>query len=219
MLVRTIVVGPLQCNCTILGCEETGEALVIDPGDEIERILEALRTENLACTGIFHTHAHIDHLGATAPLKEATGASILLHAEDQPLYEHVPDQAALFGFPTPPTAPIDRYIQDGEVLGWGRIRGEVLHTPGHTPGGISLRIAPQSNRAGGADEPDRLFSGDTLFAGSVGRTDLWGGNWDQLLRSIRERLLTLPDETIVVPGHGPPTTIGEERRRNPFLIG
>jgi hydroxyacylglutathione hydrolase len=214
MLLQTFSVGLLQCNCSVLGCPETGEALVIDPGDEAERILQVLARHDLACKTILLTHAHLDHVGAAAPLAAATGAEILLHEADRSLYAKVPEQAALFGFRSPPLAPIDRYLGDGESLGIGRLAGEVRHTPGHSPGGICL-LVPASTEGG--TEPGRLFAGDTLFAGSIGRTDLWGGSHDDIVRSIKERLLTLPDETIVIPGHGGPTTIGEERRWNPFL--
>jgi hydroxyacylglutathione hydrolase len=217
MIFQTFPVGALQCNCVILGCETTREALVIDPGDEVDRILRALKEGGLTLRGIVHTHAHLDHLGATAPLARATGAPIYLHSDDLPLYEHVPEQAALFGFPTPPTMPADRYIRDGESLSWGTVSAEVMHTPGHTPGSVCLRVPWTGDRPGG--EPERVFAGDTLFAGSIGRTDLWGGDFDRILASIRDRLLSLPDETVVWPGHGPATTIGRERRENPFLVG
>jgi glyoxylase-like metal-dependent hydrolase (beta-lactamase superfamily II) len=217
MIFRTFPVGVLQCNCVILGCEKTKEALVIDPGDEVDRILGALRDENLILRGIVHTHAHLDHLGATVPLAQATGAPIYLHADDLPLYEHVPEQAALFGFPAPPVAPADRYIRDGESLSWGTVSAEVMHTPGHTPGSVCLRVPWLGGQSGGVAQPERVFAGDTLFAGSIGRTDLWGGDFDRILASIRDRLLSLPDDTIVWPGHGPATTIGRERRENPFL--
>lgn len=241
--IETFPVGLLQCNCTILASEETGEALVIDPGDEVERILEALRKRNLTCTAILHTHAHIDHLGATAPLARATGARVLLHRDDLPLYEHAPEQAAMFGFNPPPFAPVDRYVKDGESLRIGRVEAELLHTPGHSPGSLCLHLpgagagkredadptgagtgdsqrgAPDTAGAETADTRPRLFAGDTLFAGSIGRTDLWGGDQEAILRSIHRRLLVLPDETVVVPGHGEMTTIGIERRRNPFLVG
>ncbi|MDM7914339.1 MAG: MBL fold metallo-hydrolase [Candidatus Eisenbacteria bacterium] len=223
MIVETFPVGLLQCNCTVLGCEETRRALVVDPGDEVEAILAVVERYRLTVETILHTHAHLDHLGATAPLARATGARVLLHAGDQPLYDHVDEQARLFGFATPPTVPVDRHVADGEELRVGEMRGEVLHTPGHTPGSLCLHLpAPANSPAGAAsprasDAPARLFSGDTLFQGSIGRTDLWGGDTDAILRSIRERLLTLPDATLVVPGHGPSTTIGQERRSNPFL--
>jgi hydroxyacylglutathione hydrolase len=217
MFVRTFPVGLLQCNCTILGCEQTGEALVIDPGDEIERILQVLAEQGLLCKAILHTHAHIDHLGATAPLARATGAPVLLHQQDLPLYEHVAEQAAFMGMAPPLHTPVDQYIGDGESVSWGRLAGEVIHTPGHSPGSICLRVPWNQDRPLLPSEPERVFAGDTLFAGSIGRTDLWGGNERTILDSIRRRLLSMPDETIVIPGHGPATTVGWERRENPFL--
>lgn len=219
MIMETFPVGLLQCNCVILSCEETREALVIDPGDEVERILASLEERGLKVTGILHTHAHLDHIGATCPLAKATGAPILLHAGELPLYQNVAAQADFLGIEAPPVAPIDRYIKDGESIQWGQNSGEVLHTPGHTPGSVCLRVAGFKPDALQGSSPDLLLAGDTLFAGSIGRTDLWGGDYEQILRSIRERLLALPDETVVLPGHGPSTTIGRERRENPFLIG
>jgi glyoxylase-like metal-dependent hydrolase (beta-lactamase superfamily II) len=210
MIQETFPVGLLQCNCTVLGCEETRRAVVVDPGDEPERILETLRRHDLTCQAILHTHAHLDHVGGTQALAEATGAQVLLHGGDQFLYDNVEMQARMFGFPIPRTLPVDRHVQDGEALGFGNHRGEILHTPGHTPGSLCLHLP------GGAP---LLLAGDTLFLGSIGRTDLWGGDTDTILRSITERLLTLPDETIVIPGHGPATTILQERRANPFLQG
>jgi glyoxylase-like metal-dependent hydrolase (beta-lactamase superfamily II) len=185
---------------------------VIDPGDEADRILGALRRLDLTLVGILHTHAHLDHVGATEPVARATGASVMLHPGDQMLYDRVDVQAQMFGFPVPGTIPVDHHVHDGEAIPFGQRSGEILHTPGHTPGSLCLRLD-----RGAAEQPPVLFAGDTLFLGSIGRTDLWGGDMDQILRSIEERLLTLPDETLVVPGHGPPTTIGRERRGNPFL--
>ena len=216
IIVETFAVGMFQCNCSILSSDDTREALVIDPGDEFERILAYLRNHELICRMILQTHAHIDHIGATAPLAKATGAEVLLHGDDRPLYEHAAEQAALFGLTAPPTARIDRYLKDGDTVRAGEIVGEVLHTPGHSPGSISLWV-PWSDEGSGTGEAARLFAGDTLFAGSIGRTDLWGGSTEAILRSIRERLFTLPDDTIVIPGHGESTTIGLEKRENPFL--
>lgn len=212
MIQETFPVGPLQCNCTILGCEETRRALVIDPGDEADRILEALKRLDLTLVGILHTHAHLDHVGATQALARPSGARIMLHPADQFLYDHVDMQARMFGFPIPQSIPVDHHVRDGEAISFGQRSGEIVHTPGHTPGSLCLRVD-----AGAAVQAPTLFAGDTLFLGSIGRTDLWGGDMDQILRSIDERLLILPDETIVVPGHGPQTTIGRERRSNPFL--
>jgi hydroxyacylglutathione hydrolase len=216
MFVRTFPVGPFQCNCSVLGDEETGEALVIDPGDEITEILRVLHDAGLTCRAMFHTHAHLDHVGATAALAKATGAPVLLHEADLPLWEHAPDQAAFMGIESPPMVPVDRYVRDGEFISCGRLRGEVIHTPGHSPGSVCL-LVPWDPDGRAVPEPGRLFAGDTLFAGSIGRTDLWGGSEERILQSIRRRLLPLPDETVVIPGHGPLTTIGQERRENPFL--
>ncbi len=216
MVVETFAVGMLECNCTVLGCEKTGHALVIDPGDDPARILEVLRRRNLTLDAILHTHAHLDHVGATKALAEATGARILLHPADQFLYDRVELQARMFGFPVPETMPVDHHVADGEAVAAGSVQGEILHTPGHTPGSLCLRVPDTTGES--ASAPGRLFAGDTLFLGSIGRTDLWGGDMEQILRSIRERILSLPDETIVIPGHGPATTVGAERKMNPFLV-
>jgi len=216
MILQTFPVGLLQCNCTVLGCEETRRALVIDPGDDPEVIIERLRRLNLKLEAILHTHAHLDHVGATKELAEATGARVLLHRADQFLYDRVELQARLFGLPVPQTMPVDQHIDDGDEISCGNLKGEILHTPGHTPGSLCMHL-PGIGGTGGAEASPRLFAGDTLFLGSIGRTDLWGGDMDAILRSIHERILLLPDETIVIPGHGPLTTVGRERRTNPFL--
>jgi hydroxyacylglutathione hydrolase len=212
MLVTVVPVGALHCNCTILGDPGTGEAIVVDPGDEVEKILAALRRHGLRCTTILNTHAHIDHVGANHALKEATGARVMLHEADLPLYDNLRIQSQWMGglIPEPPRAEVDEHVTQGDRVAAGPLVSEVLHTPGHTPGSICFYVA-------GA-EP-LLLSGDTLFAGSIGRTDLWGGDFDQEIASIRTRLLTLGDTTRVIPGHGPETTIGWERQRNPFLTG
>ena len=150
MIFRTFPVGLLQCNCVILGCEESGEALVLDPGDEVDRILEVLGDEKLTLKLILHTHAHLDHFGATAPLARATGAPVLLHSADLPLYEHASQQAAWMGVPTPAVTPADRYVRDGESLAWGRLEAEVMHTPGHTPGSVCLRLPARAGAVSGA---------------------------------------------------------------------
>jgi glyoxylase-like metal-dependent hydrolase (beta-lactamase superfamily II) len=210
MIVSVVPVGALQCNCTILGDPQAGEAIVVDPGDEVEKILAALRRQGLRCTVILNTHAHIDHVGANYALKDATGARVMLHEADLPLYDNLRMQSEWMGglIPEPPRAEVDQHVGPGDRVSAGAVTAEVLHTPGHTPGSICFHLP-------GGDP--LLLSGDTLFAGSIGRTDLWGGDFDQEIASIRNRLLTLDDTTRVIPGHGPETTIGWERRRNPFL--
>jgi hydroxyacylglutathione hydrolase len=210
VIVTTVAVGLLQCNCTILGDPEAGEAIVVDPGDEPDKVLAVLRRHGLRCTAILNTHAHIDHVGANHALKEATGARVLLHEADLPLYDNLRMQSEWMGgaIPEPLRAEVDGHLSQGDRVRAGTVEAEVLHTPGHTPGSICFHLP------GG--EP-LLLSGDTLFAGSVGRTDLWGGDFEQEIASIRSRLLTLHDVTRVIPGHGPATTIGWERKRNPFL--
>src|SRR5580658_2011874 len=207
MIIETFPVGPLQCNCTILGDEQAGEAIVIDPGDEIGRIHRRLTGLRLKVKQILITHAHIDHVGGALKLKRLTGAPILLNENDLPLLKMMEMQAGWLGMDTPETAPPDESLADGLVVGLEKIPAMVIHTPGHTQGSVCLHFAPLN----------LLVAGDTLFAGSIGRTDLPGGNTGQILDSIHTRLMTLPDETMVLPGHGEGTTIGRERRSNPFL--
>ncbi len=207
MILETFPVGPLACKCTILGDEETREAIVIDPGDEVSHIYKKLTQQGLKLKQIVVTHGHIDHVGGALKLKRLTGAPIYLNENDLPQLEMMDTQAAWLGVETPDTAPPDEGLKDGQVVGLEHYPATVLHTPGHTQGSICLHFAPLK----------LLVAGDTLFAGSIGRTDLPGGDFDQILASLRGRLLTLPDETRVLPGHGPATTIGEERRSNPFL--
>ena len=216
----------LQCNCHILGDAETGEALVIDPGDEVERIEAILARHRLKVRAIVSTHAHIDHVGGLARLAQSTGAPVLMHAADLPLYENLEIQAALLGMPTPPSTKVDDLVKEGDSVRWGRFAAQIFHTPGHSPGSITLYLpaevsadpAPQGATKHSDDESTpHLFAGDTLFAGSIGRTDLWGGSYPQIIDSIREKLLVLPGRTIVLPGHGPATTIAKERESNPFL--
>lgn len=207
MIFESFPVGPLACNCTILGDEQNHEAIVIDPGDEVGRIHRRLTELGLKLKQILVTHAHIDHVGGALKLKRLTGAPIFLNENDLPLLAMMEQQAGWLGVPTPETAPPDEGLADGTIVGLGSLPAQVLHTPGHTQGSICLHFAPMK----------LLIAGDTLFAGSIGRTDLPGGNFDQIIDSIESRLLALPDETKVLPGHGPATTIGEERRMNPFL--
>jgi hydroxyacylglutathione hydrolase len=207
MIIETFPVGPLQCNCTILGDEQTGEAIVIDPGDEIGRIHSRLNDLGLKLKQILVTHAHIDHVGGALKLKRLTGAPILFNQNDLPQIKMMEMQAEWLGIATPETAPPDQSIADGEIVGLASFPAQVIHTPGHTQGSVCLHFAPLK----------LLVAGDTLFAGSIGRTDLPGGNYGQIIDSIQSRLLPLADETKVLPGHGPATTIGAERRKNPFL--
>ncbi|HTQ62788.1 MAG TPA: MBL fold metallo-hydrolase [Candidatus Solibacter sp.] len=212
----TIPVGMLQCNCTIIGDPETREALVIDPGDEVTRILELLGRHRLIVKAIVSTHAHIDHVGGLSKLRQYTGAPILMHRDDLPLYQGMEVQAAFLGVPTPEITDVDQLLKEGDALSWGSFQASVMHTPGHTPGSVCLYLPKD---AGSISIPSpRLFAGDTLFAGSIGRTDLWGGSMAQMTDSIRGKIMLLPDDTIVHPGHGPLTSIGRERDTNPFLI-
>jgi hydroxyacylglutathione hydrolase len=210
MLHEILPVGPLACNCSVVGDDETKEAIVIDPGDEIERVQAILTRHGLKVKYIVATHAHIDHVGGLRKLQDLTGAPALMHEADWPLYQNLAVQAAWLGVEPPGLAEVNQFLREGDSLGWGSLSLEVLHTPGHSPGSVSLYL-------GG--EHGRIFAGDTLFQGGVGRWDLWGGSEEQLRRSIREKLLPFPDETPVFPGHGPSTTIGDERESNSFLQG
>lgn len=207
MIRETFPVGLLQCNCTILGDEISREAIVVDPGYEIARILAVLARHQLTVKQIVVTHAHIDHIASALELRQITGAPIVYNQADLPLLAMMDVQAGWLGVAVPEVAPPDHSPGDGEALGVRGIATTILHTPGHTEGSVSLYV------------PDAalLLAGDTLFAGSVGRTDLPGGDHGKLIASIRERLLPLPAATVVVPGHGVETTIGEEQRSNPFL--
>jgi hydroxyacylglutathione hydrolase len=208
MILEIFPVGMLQCNCTIVGDEATCEAMVIDPGDNIPEILTRLARHGLEVKQIVVTHAHIDHVGGAVQLKKATVAPILLNQNDLPLLKMMDMQAGWLGVAPPEVAAPDVSAEDGMVVGIANYPAQVLHTPGHTQGSVSLYF----------EAAGLLIAGDTLFAGSIGRTDLPGGNSRQILQSIHDRLLVLPDGTRVIPGHGSETTIGEERMRNPFLI-
>jgi hydroxyacylglutathione hydrolase len=210
MIHEILPVGMLMCNCSIVGDETTGEAIVIDPGDEVERVQEILSRHKLRAKYIIATHAHIDHVGGIEKLKIATGAAVLMHQADLPLYQNVGMQAEWLGVAPPGIVEVDQFLKEGDKLRWGALELDVLHTPGHSPGSLSLHLPGARNR---------IFSGDTLFQGSIGRTDLWGGSFQQIVRSIASKLLKFPDETPVFPGHGESTTIGEEREHNPFLRG
>jgi len=207
MIHKVFPVGPLQCNCSVLGDEHTREAMVIDPGDQIDDILEILREANLTLKQIVITHAHIDHVGGAMKLKAATGAPILMNQNDYALLKMLDLQAAWIGMRPPGAVQVDEPLQQGRVLKIGNISSNVIHTPGHTEGSVCLYF-PQEKR---------LIAGDTLFAGSIGRTDLPGGSMEKIMRSLHTQVLALPDDTDVIPGHGPVTTIGLERETNLFL--
>jgi glyoxylase-like metal-dependent hydrolase (beta-lactamase superfamily II) len=205
LLIHSLTVGPIQANCYILGCTDTREAAVIDPGGESDRILVKLAQDRLTLKAIVNTHGHFDHVGANKRLREATGAPIMIHRLDAPMLGRLSSSAASWGLSAEDSPAPDRVLEEGDRITFGKITLGVLHTPGHTPGGISLY-------ADGC-----VFVGDTLFAGSVGRTDFPGGSAETLKRSIQTKLFTLGDDVQVYPGHMGPTTIGEERRNNPFV--
>ena len=261
----TIPVGMLQCNCSIIGDPLTREALVVDPGDEVTRILELLGRRRLTVKAIVSTHAHIDHVGGLSKLHQYTGAPVLMHRDDLPLYQAMEMQASFLGVLPPDLAEVDQLLKEGDILRWGSLEAQVIHTPGHSPGSVSLYLphdagklsltdkdakskstvnpdagdrAPGAGQSDDSGKPDpqshngfpemgdspkpeirvpQLLAGDTLFAGSIGRTDLWGGSMEEIMDSLRSKLMQLPDATIVHPGHGPMTTIGRERETNPFL--
>jgi hydroxyacylglutathione hydrolase len=200
-------VGPLQCNCSVIADETTHEAMVIDPGDNIDRVLGILQKHQLTLKQIVITHGHIDHVGGAMKLKAATGAPILINKNDAPQLAMLDIQASWLGMQSPGAVTIDDSLEDAQQLKTGSIIATVMHTPGHTEGSTCLLFPAEK----------KLIAGDTLFAGSIGRTDLPGGNFEKIMRSLHDRVLALPDETVVVPGHGSLTTIGEERESNPFL--
>jgi glyoxylase-like metal-dependent hydrolase (beta-lactamase superfamily II) len=207
MIHEILPVGPLQCNCSIIADETTREAMVIDPGDDIADILALIGKNNLQVKQIVITHAHIDHVGGAMKLRAATGAPILLNQNDSGLLKMLDIQAAWLGMTAPGKVEIDHSIGESDKVQAGPLTGQVIHTPGHTEGSICLYFEAEN----------KLIAGDTLFAGSIGRTDLPGGSFDKIIRSLHEKVLALPDETVVVPGHGPLTSIGEERESNPFV--
>jgi hydroxyacylglutathione hydrolase len=235
MLHQNFVVGPFQCNCRLLACPRTGDALLIDPGDEPQKILRGLQAartpsgQPIRVRMLLHTHGHLDHIGASRAVKESLAASagalpatglqaapppiLALHRADEPLYQQLKTQGQMFGIEYDEPLPVDRYLEHEEEIRLGDLKFTVVHTPGHSPGSVCVRLHEDST----AGSRETLFSGDTLFHRSVGRTDLWGASADQMFKSIRERILTLDGDTRVCPGHGPDTSIAEEARENPFL--
>ena len=211
MHIETLPVGPLGCNCSIVLDEATRRAIVVDPGGDLPAIADRLRRLGATVEAIVHTHTHIDHVGATGGLQRASGARAQIHEADRFLYDLLPVQAAMLGLPEPEKADLEGSLADGTTVTAGALELSVLHTPGHTPGSVSFFL-----KTGGGSW---VLSGDTLFRRGIGRTDLWGGDTPAILRSLEQRLLTLPDDAVVIPGHGPNTTIGEERAQNPFLRG
>ncbi len=211
LLLETFPVGAFQCNCSVLACGDTKEAIVVDPGGEHQRILEILRHYDLTLKWIIHTHAHLDHIYETRDVKEGAGGTIALHKDDLFLYDGFAMQAAMFGWQVRPVLPVEHWLTDGETLGFGKRAAEVIHTPGHTPGSCCFRVT--------GDGGPLLLAGDTLFQGSIGRTDLPGGNFATIKRSTQKRVYTLDPDTEVIPGHGPRTTVGDEARHNPFVQG
>lgn len=210
MILETRAVPPFMKNGFVLGCETTRQGVVIDPGDDVDLLLAAVNQHRLAITAILLTHAHLDHVTGVARAKDALGVPVWLHEADNPLYENVVQQGAMFGFRVDPQPAVDRFYTEGQVIEVGELRLTVRHTPGHCPGGVCLAVAAT---------PQILFVGDTLFAGSIGRTDLPGGDTATLMRSIRDVLYAFPDDTVVLSGHGEKTTIGREKRTNPFVRG
>ena len=208
MIHEILPVGPLQCNCSVIGDESTHEGLVIDPGDNIEDVVSIVRKHNLQIKQIVVTHAHIDHVGGAMKLRAATGAAILLNQNDYALLKMLDAQAAWIGVAPPGKVEIDHSVAQADSIKTGSLSADVIHTPGHTEGSICLYFPAEK----------KLIAGDTLFAGSIGRTDLPGGSFEKIIRSLHDKVLELPDDTVVIPGHGPLTTIGDERQSNPFLV-
>ncbi len=205
MILKALAVGPIMANCYIIGCEETRNAAVIDPGDEADRILTTLSEDKLTVRYILNTHGHFDHVGANMRLKEVTGAALAIHPDDAPMLDTLNMAAASFGMAVDNSPPPDLLINDGDVINIGNIALKVIHTPGHSPGGVSFHTN------------GIVFVGDTLFAGSIGRTDFPGGDYNTLISSVRNKLFVLGDDVQALTGHGPATTIGQEKRTNPFF--
>ena len=205
MILKMLVVGPIQSNCYILGCERTRQAAVIDPGGDVDKILMALAKDNLRCAYIINTHGHFDHSGGNKRLKEVTGAQLIIHRGDAPMIVRQAANGGMWGMEIENSPFPDRTVGDGESITFGDVSLKVLHTPGHSPGGISLVLDGMA------------FVGDTLFAGSIGRTDFPGGDHEGLIRNVREKIFVLGDDVVIYPGHGSKTTVARERRANPFF--
>jgi glyoxylase-like metal-dependent hydrolase (beta-lactamase superfamily II) len=208
ILIESFPVGPLQCNCSIIGCTETGEAAVVDPGGDTQKIIDFCKEHNFKVKYLLHTHAHFDHIMGSRKMREETGAEICLHKEDKWLYDNLNMQCGLFGFKADEPLPVDKFLNDEDHVLIGNHKASVIHTPGHTPGSLCFAVQ---------EKESTLFAGDTLFQRGVGRTDLWGGSFEKIVKSITQRLFTLDPETRVVCGHGPDTDIWSERRENPFV--
>lgn len=207
MICESLAVGPLEVNCFILGCEETRQGVIVDAGGDAEEIIAAVERLELAIVHIINTHGHFDHIGANRAVKERFGADLLIHNADVPMLGRAADIARAYGIPGENSPPADTFLADGMEISFGKQRMTVLHTPGHTPGGCCFYIEAEK----------KVITGDTLFADSIGRTDLPGGSHPQLLESVRAKLFTLPDDVVAYPGHGPETTIGHEKRFNPYF--
>jgi len=205
LLVHQLSVGPLQVNCFVVACQRTREAMVIDPGEDGPRILQLAESNGYQVKKIVNTHGHFDHIGANQPVKEATGAVLMMHEADLPLLQNARNHAQAYGLTVSPSPDPDKFLNEGDVFSVGEQSFSIFHVPGHSPGSICLL------------SDGHLFVGDVLFAGSVGRTDLPGGDFDALVEGVREKLFRLPADTIVHPGHGPDTTIGREKQMNPFV--
>ena len=206
MIIRALPVGPLQAYCYVVGCEQTSQAAVIDPGGDVDRILSSIESDKLKVAAIINTHGHFDHTGGNYALKSATDASLMIHKLDAPMLEMMEQMGSAWGIPVENSPSPDRLLEDAETIDVGDLQMSVIHTPGHSPGGVCLHVASEN----------ALFVGDTLFAGSIGRADLPGGDYDTLISSIQTKLFALPEETTVYSGHTETTTIGREKKYNPF---
>jgi glyoxylase-like metal-dependent hydrolase (beta-lactamase superfamily II) len=207
MILKSLIVGPIAANCYILGDENTKQGVIIDPGSEADRVLEMVKETGLTIKFIIATHGHFDHTAAVGPLKNSLGCDFLLHQEDIPFVRHAKEAARAWGFDIDQVPDPDKFLKDGDILNLGGLELKIIHTPGHSPGGISIHLAREKV----------LFTGDTLFQGSIGRTDLQLGSMEDLIRSIKEKLYVLPDDTVAFCGHGDQTTIGEEKKYNFFV--